>query len=769
MHSGQNTRCCRKRDYLRLNVRVQKSLIIDFDFEAAQKSALEDWKIDFERQRQDRELQSPVREEEEEEEEAEGEGEGGAEGSLNYERLCEFFFDLCVSWCQYLDIETFLFFLHAIFLNVRAESDGQMTRGESLASSTFKHLDGTEVMPLSFFNLLLSARNRCAERHEAEHFERYYQWARYNMHRTHEVASNVQAMLRELFASEEESRRVDELFPDFETQVNQSFIESHIDKIDRNLDHLSKNTTFFMSTFYQQNLRIQDRSKKEGGGGGESSIAILGKQALSAGVERSAVTATLEPRSIPLAGLTREDKERIIEQRVIDAAPPYLEQGRLEEIRETSFLIMNEKRLPLFGRAITLFQREQRSTIGGAPSSMQVLQPQQQRDHVIPRQQTTASSPIKSPKEAIDSTKRITDFDTDHHLEKRQQAARRKASAGQLLGAAAGEQVTVMTPDEQHKLKGSSSDHSPNKRGLKRVVSPLSKTDNSVGGVSSSMLDVPSQPLKQIVVVESKKATAAAADKRPAPPSHPAQKAEKRQQQQQAKRAGHTEINITVPETKLPSREREREREGEGQQGAQKLANYNKPIVSGLSLASSAEENQQRYVSSGLLLQPGSEGAGLGLGAGAGPPPNATGSQFGGELAISPNLISESTLRTIYDKYLERSPPSERVLKAKPPLSMESLRVALRAEGKLGGGGGTSSDHFNGEKLAEILKEEGLLLEYPERPKSFFAKPLLPQLKSKESSSGDKILATGAVTGSTQFQFLKGLTRKEVTEEGEGE
>ena len=61
---------------MRLNVRVQKSLIIDFDFEAAQKSALEDWKIDFERQRQDRELQSPVREEEEEEEEAEAEGEG---------------------------------------------------------------------------------------------------------------------------------------------------------------------------------------------------------------------------------------------------------------------------------------------------------------------------------------------------------------------------------------------------------------------------------------------------------------------------------------------------------------------------------------------------------------------------------------------------------------------------------------------------------------------------------------------------------------------
>lgn len=99
---------------------------------------------------------------------------------------------------------------------------------------------------------------------------------------------------------------------------------------------------------------------------------------------------------------------------------------------------------------------------------------------------------------------------------------------------------------------------------------------------------------------------------------------------------------------------------------------------------------------------------------------------------------------------------------------MDSLRVALRNEGRLGG---TASD-FNEVKLAEILKEEGLLVEYPERPKSFFAKPM-PQLKIKESSSGDKILATGGVTGSTQFQFLKGLSRggrgTEMEEEEEDE
>jgi len=33
-----------------LNIRIQKSLIIDFDPEQARESALEDWKIDVERE-----------------------------------------------------------------------------------------------------------------------------------------------------------------------------------------------------------------------------------------------------------------------------------------------------------------------------------------------------------------------------------------------------------------------------------------------------------------------------------------------------------------------------------------------------------------------------------------------------------------------------------------------------------------------------------------------------------------------------------------------
>ena len=39
-----------KEQYLDLNVKIQKSLILDFDLNSAQESAVEDWKIDIERE-----------------------------------------------------------------------------------------------------------------------------------------------------------------------------------------------------------------------------------------------------------------------------------------------------------------------------------------------------------------------------------------------------------------------------------------------------------------------------------------------------------------------------------------------------------------------------------------------------------------------------------------------------------------------------------------------------------------------------------------------
>jgi len=43
-----------KRQYLDLNVRIQKSLILDFDLPSAKQSAIEDWKIDVEREMVDK-------------------------------------------------------------------------------------------------------------------------------------------------------------------------------------------------------------------------------------------------------------------------------------------------------------------------------------------------------------------------------------------------------------------------------------------------------------------------------------------------------------------------------------------------------------------------------------------------------------------------------------------------------------------------------------------------------------------------------------------
>lgn len=71
--------------------------------------------------------------------------------AIQYERLSEFFFDLCLSWCQHLDIETYVFFLNGIFLNI--------TEGTHVNVSTFKEMDKIQVLSVEFFNKLLDYRN----------------------------------------------------------------------------------------------------------------------------------------------------------------------------------------------------------------------------------------------------------------------------------------------------------------------------------------------------------------------------------------------------------------------------------------------------------------------------------------------------------------------------------------------------------------------------------------------------------------------------------
>ena len=77
-------------------------------------------------------------------------------GGIDYERLTEFFFDLCLSWCQFLDIETFLFFINGVFLNI--------TKGQHINVSQFKDLSEIKVLSIEFINHLLAYRATCQER-----------------------------------------------------------------------------------------------------------------------------------------------------------------------------------------------------------------------------------------------------------------------------------------------------------------------------------------------------------------------------------------------------------------------------------------------------------------------------------------------------------------------------------------------------------------------------------------------------------------------------
>ena len=72
---------------------------------------------------------------------------------IDYERLTEFFFDLCLSWCQFLDIETFLFFINGVFLNI--------TKGNHINVSRFKENHEIEVLSIEFINHLLAYRSIC--------------------------------------------------------------------------------------------------------------------------------------------------------------------------------------------------------------------------------------------------------------------------------------------------------------------------------------------------------------------------------------------------------------------------------------------------------------------------------------------------------------------------------------------------------------------------------------------------------------------------------
>ncbi len=96
---------------------------------------------------------------------------------------------MCLSWCQFLDIETFLFFINGVFLNI--------TRGQHVNVSVFRDIEDIPTLSIEFFNHLLAYRAACAER--VEHGQNYSDWYKHNFMRTHQVAASAERNLLDSF------------------------------------------------------------------------------------------------------------------------------------------------------------------------------------------------------------------------------------------------------------------------------------------------------------------------------------------------------------------------------------------------------------------------------------------------------------------------------------------------------------------------------------------------------------------------------------------
>ena len=109
---------------------------------------------------------------------------------IEFERLSEFFFDLCLSWCQHLELEVFLYFVNGVFLNI--------TKGSHVNVSEFKPLEEIEVLSIEFFNYLLNYRAKF-EQIGGTSDSTYQAWYNRNFTRQVEIVRVVEKNLTEAF------------------------------------------------------------------------------------------------------------------------------------------------------------------------------------------------------------------------------------------------------------------------------------------------------------------------------------------------------------------------------------------------------------------------------------------------------------------------------------------------------------------------------------------------------------------------------------------
>lgn len=126
---------------------------------------------------------------------------------INKEVYNKFVFDLCSTWCEFLDIELFTYFLIAIYV--------QISQGTTLATSQFKPTEAITPIDLEFMEEFEEIKAIYSKNKKKE--LRYYRaWCEWNYLRINDIG---EALILQLDQVHEHDSRILEIALIFERSI----------------------------------------------------------------------------------------------------------------------------------------------------------------------------------------------------------------------------------------------------------------------------------------------------------------------------------------------------------------------------------------------------------------------------------------------------------------------------------------------------------------------------------------------------------------------
>lgn len=118
--------------------------------------------------------------------------------NITNEVFCKFLFDLCTTWCEFLDIELFIFFLYSVLLQI---SKGE----EGISDSYFSPTLSITNLSQNFFTVFDQLKETYSSCHKKN--LRYYRaWCEWNYLRLNDMGESILIKISQVFGTEEEDR-----------------------------------------------------------------------------------------------------------------------------------------------------------------------------------------------------------------------------------------------------------------------------------------------------------------------------------------------------------------------------------------------------------------------------------------------------------------------------------------------------------------------------------------------------------------------------------